>query len=277
MAGKSTALLPVLAIGGAAIAAALAFTMLARDQPPSLPAPSPVPVKPFSAVRPPAPSASPTATAVGSRGATAGSPSRGTWAAFRERFGGGLEARFGRDGALEEIRGTPGSGQRAGKGFDPTDTGRVLSRAREVVAGARDLIGVQAGAPLGNPQARTGEVSAQVSFRQSSDGVPVAPQGTVTVDLGPQGELLGLSSSYVRGLSVVNDRVLDAETCRSKAIAAIVDQGSSIRPSGGSPVVWVPFGSSRGRHAYEYFVQGRQVIVDASSGEVLYRRDQRDF
>lgn len=200
-------------------------------------------------------------------------------ARFQSKFGTDLKVQLTRDGRLESARGIPGSGIRATTDFRPDDPQKAIARAREVLGAAREAMGVRDDFPLGNPVARSSATSAQVFFRETVGGVPIAPGGNVTVDLGPQGELLGLYSDYAPGVHVTNERTRTADELQATAISAVPGVVSAIKPSAGNAVVWVvgKGPEAEGRHAYEYQVKGHQVVVDASSGEILRRRDQRDF
>ncbi len=200
---------------------------------------------------------------------------------FRERFGHELVVEQDRAGQrVVRVRGAPGSGKRGSPSFSPEDPQKAIARAKDVLKGMRDLLGVSEELPLATPIAKTGAVSAQVYFKETYQGVELGPSGSVTVDLGAQGEVLNVNSDYVPKLTVGNERKLDAERAKVFAQAAITDAGhGGLKAKGGNPVVWVVpggwGGSQEGLHAYEYNVQGWQVIVDAGSGEVLSRQDQR--
>jgi hypothetical protein len=201
-------------------------------------------------------------------------------AKFHEKVGAELRVGLTREGRLESARGAPGTGARAGADFTPDDPQKAIARAREVLAAAREAMGVDDELPLGMPIAKASATSAQVFFHETLEGVPLAPVGTVSVDLGPQGELLGLSSDYLPGVRVVNARTHTADELLKSAATAVPGVTSALKPSGGSPIIWVAqnsAGAVEGRHAYEYQVQGHQVIVDASTGEILRKRDHRDF
>jgi hypothetical protein len=206
-----------------------------------------------------------------------------TWAIkdLRALVGEEIELRQLPDGRLVSARGKPGAGRRAGTAFRPEDPRQATARAKEILAAAGPLLGLSAEHPLEEPTVRGTEVSAQVFFRETAAGVPVAPAGTVSIDLGPQGELLGLHSEYVPEVRVRNEVRLGADEARSRAVGAVADQSSGLRAEGGSRVVWIVgnalAGAADGRHAYEFTVQGRQVVVDAATGAVLYQRDRRRY
>ncbi len=202
------------------------------------------------------------------------------WKAFREKFGADLRGEF-HGGRLVSLQGALGVGAKAGADFDSTDPRQVSARAREILAASRDLLGVTAEPSLAGPKAIPGPASAQAVFRQTVDGVPLAPQGAITMDFGPQGELLGMDSSYLPSVQVTNSVRLNESQAREKAVSAIHDAvESGMKTEGGSRLVWVTEPAPEGRaavarHAYEYSVQGRQVLVDAGDGSIIATRDRR--
>jgi hypothetical protein len=206
---------------------------------------------------------------------------RDAWKDFSGRFGAELKASRDERGKLMAIRGAPGSGERAGTGYSPEDEAQVRLRAREILAAAAGLLELEADSGLGEPRVRTGPVSAQAWFPQRVDGLEVEPAGGVTVDLGSQGELLNLSSDYVPGVQVTNQRSLVPDQARARAEAAVPGESGSLPTVGGKPVIWVtrsgPGGAPVGRQAYDFNVAGRQVVVDAGDGEILFKRDRRQF
>jgi hypothetical protein len=203
------------------------------------------------------------------------------WKRFRDKFGQELEPRFTPEGRLISVRGRPGHGHGTTRpGFSPEDPRQALARAKEVLEAASELIGVTPDWPLEQPIAKGSKVSAQVYFKESGSGVAIAPFGSVWVDLDSQGGLLGLDSSYVPSPAVVNTENLDPSDAKMRALAAVPDGDSALKVEGGDPVLWVeraPSGVPEARHAYEYYVQGRQVIVDASNGAILHKRDVRQY
>jgi hypothetical protein len=225
------------------------------------------------------PASSPSAAPMPVRAMHAGQDER--WKTFGARFGEALKTERGKDGQVVAIHGAPGSGGKARGGFRPDDSAQVLERAREVVDSAKDLLGIEPRLPLGEPTVRTGPLSAQVYFPETMNGLPLEPAGSVSVDLGRDGEILGVNSNYSRGVQVANERSLSADQAKSKAEAVVPEPGSSLGTLGGNPVIWVTNsgsgGAPVGRYAYDFNVAGRQVVVDAGNGEVLFRRDRRQF
>jgi hypothetical protein len=201
------------------------------------------------------------------------------WDRFRERFGRDLEADFSQSGHLAAIRGKPGRSTPA-HGFHSDDPQAAIARAREILDGLSDLLGLSPDWPLGAPLAKTGNVSAQVYFQESREGVALEPFGAISVDLDSQGGLIGVQSSYVPELSVVNspDHSSSDPELRARALAAVPgDSQASV--DGGDLVLWLSRkgGVPEAHYAFQYYVRGRQVIVDASDGSILYKRDRRQF
>jgi hypothetical protein len=162
---------------------------------------------------------------------------------------------------------------RAKGNFSTAEPQQAIARAREILAQAAPLMGMENGLPLQGAESHGDQYSARVSFQEFSNGLPIAPSGNVTVDLGPNGELLGMYSSYVPGISVAGNLNLSPEAAKNEAIRAIPDAGIALRARGGSTVIWV--NNAVGRPAYVYTVQGRQVVVDGATGKILASRDQR--
>jgi hypothetical protein len=217
----------------------------------------------------------------------------------RSRFGEALKFEWADGNLLARVRGGVGLPGPAGGKFDPKDRARALSRAKEILQTFAPGLGDSEAVRFEVHSFRATGVSAQIEFQQEWDGVPLAPLGHVAVDLGPSGELLSLEADTLREVEVSNSRKLGEAQARERAQATLeatgdrdrdagvgVDaEGKGERPrmGGGRLVVWVsrtmPQGSGRvqARFAYEYSIQGRQVIVDAETGEILFRRDQRQF
>lgn len=194
-----------------------------------------------------------------------------SWADFKKKFGSNLEADFLPDGRVAAIRAVPDRDQKKkASQFDPRDPKKIMDRARDVLDSARGLIGVEKDSPLGDARVRVGDLSAKVTFRESHEGLVVLPRGSVTVSFGAEGEILSLSSDYAQGISVRNQVRVDAETARSRALSALADMNS--KATGGNLIIWQSGAVSL--KAYEYWVQGRQIIVDAESGTVITIRDQ---
>lgn len=176
------------------------------------------------------------------------------WKEFTRRYGSDLEPRYSTDGRLASLRGT-GTPARS---FQATSEG-AEKRALEVLAAASALLGIEDALPLSNPKSVVTPNSGQVHFQESYEGSPIAPYGTVSVRLGAQGELLGIDSMYVPGVRPSNRRPSS--------------------PGPGSLVVWLssPTPGSGARWAYETRENGQQIVRDAETGAVLFRRDRRQM
>ena len=198
--------------------------------------------------------------------------------AFQDKMGTEFEVESLSDGRVASLR-SKGKGKPALTDFDIKDSAKTLLRAREILKDAKALLGLKDSLPLNEGKSITNVDSARVSFHENSGGIPVAPGGGVSVDLGSDGELLSLYSSYEPAATASNPESFSANEGRLKATAAVHDSDAtaSSRIEGGSQVVWVSKSgeSPEGRRAYEYTSGGRQVIIDATTGAVLSIRDQR--
>lgn len=198
------------------------------------------------------------------------------WREFAEKFGTQLKPEFSKEGNLVSIRGAPGSGTPASAEFHPENPQMAIARAREILAAGRELLGVREDWPLESAAAKNSNVSAQVFFSETYHGVPVAPVGSLKIDLGSQGELVALHSDYASQVEVKNEVLMDSDQARDKAVAWMQKQKTgSLRVDGGGKVVWVK--GSDGHFAYQFMISGRQVVVDAQTGGILLTRDRRQF
>jgi hypothetical protein len=180
------------------------------------------------------------------------------------------------DGRIASIRGKLGLSP-AGYPFHPEDASQAIARALEIIEWTRDSLGIRKSLPLGKPHYRGNTYSAQVSFRETAEGQPVYPFGSVSVDLGRDGELLGLYSNYLSQVQVSNasDPTLPVDQAKQQVIDST--GLSSIR--GGTPIVWsgpteVP---GDARRAYQFYARGWEVVADATTGAILSRQDRRTF
>ncbi|MBS1963025.1 MAG: hypothetical protein JST04_12470 [Bdellovibrionales bacterium] len=144
--------------------------------------------------------------------------------------------------------------------FRPSDATEASARAREVFANARRLLGIPDEAEFIQHPPTTGEATAQSIFQQSENGIPLSPGGTVTILLGPDGEVRSIESSIYPKVEVANQASLE----RPEASREILYVTQS------SPVAIV-------HHAYETRDRGVQKVVDAQTGAVLLERNRRVY
>jgi hypothetical protein len=196
------------------------------------------------------------------------------WKRFVEEFGPNLRGQFSKTGRLRSVEGAIGRGTAANEDFRPDDPEKVKKRAQEVLAAAEDLIGLRSDWPLGWSKIQGNSISAQIFFNETYNGLKVAPVGSVKIDLGTRGELLALYSDYDPDIKMVNQVRFSSDEGKLKAIAAVhVAPGSSLQVDGGDKMIWV---SEKGGHfAYQYWVEGRQIVIDAETGSVLFNRNRR--
>ncbi|OFZ85519.1 MAG: hypothetical protein A2603_16965 [Bdellovibrionales bacterium RIFOXYD1_FULL_55_31] len=202
------------------------------------------------------------------------------WKNFEASFGTGFEPQW-REGLLASIRATNGklrnpNARAAQSGFESQDSEQVLARARELLAALELLVGVEAELPLEGPVVRVGDISAHIFFQETWRGIPIEPLGKVSIDLGSNGELRGFDSTYVRGLRIKNQVGFSMEEGRIKALSWFYrsqPEKQGVQVAGGKQIIWVS--GQNGWHAYEYFVRGYQIVIDAMTGELLYGRSAR--
>lgn len=191
------------------------------------------------------------------------------WTEFQKKYGPNLQAEFSESGQLLAVRGEMKKGIGVSD-FHLDNPQQAIARAREVLQAAQELLRLRPDFPLENAAARSSSLSVQVYFNEAYQGVMLAPMGNIKVDLGPEGELLALYADYASEVQVVNQAKLNSDQARQKAVEGIAGEP---QVGGGNQVVWVQ--GKIGRFAYQFAVQGRQVVVDAETGSILFSRDSR--
>jgi hypothetical protein len=211
------------------------------------------------------------------------------WENFVDRFGYHLQPVYSQNGELLSIQSIEGQSielskravQEASSGFHSSHPGEVKIRAREILNAAKELIKIDPAWPLDREEVRSGPVSAQVFFQETYQGMPVLPGGSVKVDLGSAGELLALHSSYRPSVEIVNQPVLSSDQAKAQALQFIRQQeaeglsSDKFHAGPGTKVVWVE--TNQGHIAYQFHLHGREIVVDAKTGEVLYSHDKRIY
>ena len=203
------------------------------------------------------------------------------WQEFTQKFGSDLEPQFNSDGQLISVRGMLGQGVAADTNFRTQDPQKITLRGQEIVSAAQELLGLRAELPLSNPIPQGGPVTAQLYFRETYHGLILLPEGTLKIDLGPKGEILGLDSDYLSKINIISDVRLTSQDAFAKALSSMDRRKSfpisttPVMPSAeGNKVVWVTQ-ATQGHVAYQFFIQGREVIVDAGTGEVLSSKNRK--
>jgi hypothetical protein len=195
------------------------------------------------------------------------------WKEFTKKFGSELKPEFSKGGQLVKVTGNGTKAKMNHPEFRPDEPKMAISRAREVIAAADELMGVRSDWPLESVATKGTPLSAQVFFNQTHEGMTVEPVGNIKIDLGADGELTGLYSDYAPQIIVTNEVRLDSEQAKANLLASIRNPA---HVEGGSRVIWMV--SERDGHvAYQFSVDGRQVVVDAENGKILYTRDRRNF
>ena len=203
------------------------------------------------------------------------------WKNFKQRFGDRLTPAYTPDGHLVAVRGFPDQPARA-TGFNPESKQDAIARAQEVLHEARDLIGVSDQLPLSPQFVSATKNGARVYFKEEWAGIRVEPHGTFAVDLGREGEVKGVDVDYIPRLRVSNELALTEAEATQKAAELL--QGRLRVPltiHDAEHVIWVPRPLGEGaaapeaRHAYRFNPEGREIVIDGSSGRVLHERDHR--
>lgn len=169
------------------------------------------------------------------------------------------------DGRVISIRNELGKVSRNRNGFRPNDQASVRARANEFLKENGRSFGLSLD-DIKETGITTGIVSAQAYYKQTVDGVPVVPNGGVTLSFGPDGELLEYSTQVVPVNTVTNSVVLAA----ADAKGLLKDTSAE----GGAHVMFVDQSGSA-KHAYQFESKGFEVIIDAETGKTLFRRDRR--
>jgi hypothetical protein len=149
------------------------------------------------------------------------------------------------------------------KGFQSSRSEDLAKRGREVLNDARSLLGISDATEWNDPLTTPGDSTGQVIFQQASGGVPVYPGGTVTILLGPSGEVITLDSSIYSAVQIINARTV-LQPGRSRTllfIDEVLENGSKT--------------TAVARYGYETLVKGIQTIIDAQTGGVIYERNKQ--
>jgi len=144
------------------------------------------------------------------------------------------------------------------KGFRPSRSADLVARAREILNDARSLLRIPDDTQFGEPLVTPGDSTGQVTFQQTKGSVPIYPGGSVTVLMGPDGELRTLDSSIYPVVEVVNSISLP-------------------QPGSSRSILYVTEAEPKAvlHYAYEVMNKGTQIITDAQTGAVLSERDRR--
>lgn len=215
--------------------------------------------------------------------ATAASPARGAparriasvpkWHEVERRLGRNLTAKFDGD-RLVEIQGSLEDGLKSAK-FSPEDKQRVAARASEVARWIAPFVNVPQD-EWSRARVVTGPRSAQVYFEQSREGLALFPPGIVSMDFGPAGQLLSLSTRLFEGLEIQGEEKIPHTLAESIAREGVSE---AVPTSAGRRILWIPHPDPSGDRtvayrAYEFFVGPRQILVNATTGHVISKRDR---
>lgn len=209
--------------------------------------------------------------------------SEARWQKFQAQFGTHLNPTFTPDHRLVRIR-SGEEGSTPADHFVTGDQSAALARAQEILRQAGELLGLKSDYPLQARAIRSDDISSQIEWVQTYHGVTIEPFGRITLQLDADGGLHGLYSNYISSPTIVNQPSLDDSSARSLAFSHLHFTPDRPLDSGPAPkgelVLFAPGpqDSSQSielRYAYRYWVSGHEVMVDASSGEILSEKDRR--
>jgi hypothetical protein len=204
------------------------------------------------------------------------------WRHFQKEFGLHFDSTFTLDHRLSHVRAVDRSA-RPMRGFDSGNKDAALKRAEEVLKVAGPLIGLNSDYPLSARAVSSDEISSQVEWVQAYRGVPIEPYGRITVQLDQNGGLRGLYSNYISDPVIGNEPSLDPVAAKNALISHLdftvehperIGVGELVLFSPGPQVTSSPVILTYG---YRYWIEGREVILDAAKGEILSERDRRQF
>ena len=174
------------------------------------------------------------------------------------------------DGNIVELLGKPGNRNRDIKGFSTETEIEITKRASQIM---EQLNGTFDRAGLSNyATVVTGSRSAQAFYQQIYGGYPVRPSSGVKVDLAKNGGVIRVSSDVRPIHSIGNSPVLDSESAMAEAKKHMSSARSIV---GGEHVIWVR--GDTGFHGYSFNADGKQIVINAENGDVLFKKDRRLF
>lgn len=202
-----------------------------------------------------------------------------SWDRFLQKYGRSLEPDFSPQGVLLSIRTPHEGGLTRASDFNSENSESILSRSREILGDLKEVLGVSL-EHLGDVVVRGTSISAHAYYRQNIDSIPLQPYGTVSMDLGPQGELIGFYSTLVPGAHLRNHRTLSVGEVRAIVLSTLNPRPAHF--SEGGAIIWVPAPgnlnggrTSEAYHAYSYLADGVEIIANAENARILARRDRK--
>jgi hypothetical protein len=161
-----------------------------------------------------------------------------------------------------------------GKKFDPQNRFIVMDHARTLIKELGPKFGIKEYPKTENYQIKTGKFSAQIFAKQDFQGVPVNPGGSLTLDLGPNGEVISFNSSFYQDLEATNHPDGNEKVIQEKVLEFAKASFEPSKLEGGSLSFRVE-GQKKGRFIREYSYAGQKIIVDAHDGNPIRIKDSR--
>ncbi len=192
---------------------------------------------------------------------------------FLNKYGNNLQVKLSKKGKLESATGNPRADSNNVNGFRPNDSRAVINRAQEILNHAKDHIDFKKDFPLDDYKVQIGNFTAQVFFIETHKKVPLEPRGSVSVDLGPKGELLRFDNDYVSDLKILNKDLLSIVQAKNFLLKNETWITNNIIASE-RKILWVVT-QNAALWAYEFFIKGYKFVVDAETGAVILKKDER--
>jgi len=168
----------------------------------------------------------------------------------------------------------------------PLSKDEAISKARELIE-AFDLSGEIADGSRLNIAELSPKTNGDHAVRveQTLNDLPMEPRSEIQIIFGSDGVPRGVFSTLTEALTgfQTSEKLSEAEA-RIAAKKSIETLGSQpgLPTQGGRKIYWIHDGGGKtprpiaeARVAYEYWIDGYYVVIDAATGETLYRRRQR--
>lgn len=181
-----------------------------------------------------------------------------------------LSERGGRLLALKVVGGRPLTAP--GELETDHESEKVRKRARWVLERLAPKIGVGDPQSLRETKVNQSPLSAVVHFEQTHQALPLLDRGSIRVVFSQDGRLVSVHSDFVAEVRPQGEFVLSESQAQTQLGNSLKKDPSTLRPG---RVGWVVVDRARINPVYEWWSEGKQVMVSATDGRVLWMKDQR--
>lgn len=202
------------------------------------------------------------------------------WGVFQAGYGPFDENTFSPDLRLLRLRSDQSIA--AGGGFQSGQRNSVLARGEEIVKNAQELLGLDSFRSLSLASIQTDEFSSQLEWIQTVQGLPIEPAGRLSLQLTQEGGLRGLYSSIIADYRISNQVSMSMVEARQLVFSSLqfhLEHPEKVNDLGHLILFAKNFQQSSTqvelRHAYRFWIEGREIIVDADNGQLLSEKDRR--